>query len=238
MATGMPKSFLGGVECISMVKVSRLWMLAAVWLICTAFAVRAESFADWRSGDLIFQDSNSSQAAAIRLATASQYSHMGIIRVSGHNVTVIEAARTVSETPLQRFIARGVGQDYAVYRIRDLSPADAERALAAAADLAGKPYDIFFRLGSEAVYCSELPYYAFGTIGLNLGEVQLFGDLAIDTPEGRALFLARWQDHPDCQAQGLDREACWAAIQQQEIVTPVSIARDPAVMQVYSTFSP
>lgn len=216
----------------------RLWLSGMACLVLSALAAAAEPFDDWRNGDLIFHDSNSSQAAAIRLATGSRYTHMGMIRVSGSQITVIEAARTVSETPLQTFVARGAGRDYAVYRLRDLSEADAQRALVAAMGFSGRPYDIFFRPDLDAIYCSELPHHAFATVGITLGAVQQLGDLAIDTPEGRALFLTRWQDHPDCAAKGTDREACWAVIQGQDIVTPVSIAEDPAVMQVYSSLPP
>ncbi|MCL4065843.1 hypothetical protein M3484_04600 [Pseudomonas sp. GX19020] len=213
-------------------------LAAAAFLLLSALAGQAESFTDWRNGDLIFHDSNSSQSAAIRLATGSPYTHMGIVRVSTGEITVIEAGRTVTETPLAAFIARGTGEDYAVYRLRDLSKSDAGRALEAAMAFAGRPYDIFFRLDPDALYCSELPFHAFGNVGISLGQVQQFGELSINTPEGRALFLDRWQEHPDCRAQGVNREGCWNLLRGQEVVTPVSIARDPLVEQIYSGFPP
>lgn len=208
-----------------------LWVIAAG---SASVASAAERFDDWRTGDLVFHESASAQAAAIRVATGSRYTHMGMIRRTDTGLYVVEAARTVSETPLRDFLARGVGQDYSVYRIEALTPAAADSAVAASLAYAGRPYDIFFRLDPDRIYCSELPFYAFRQIGIELGRTERMGDLSIDTPEGRAIFLSRWQDHPDCD--GTDRDGCWALIQAQEIVTPVSIAEDPQLKRVYSTF--
>ena len=199
-------------------------------------ALAADRFDDWRTGDLIFQESLSPQATAIRVATGSRYTHMGIVRQTEDGLHVIEAARTVSETPLEEFIARGARQDYAIYRVTGLTSENAAVVTAAAQDYYQRPYDIFFRLDPEAIYCSELPFYAFQVAGITLGRVERLGDLAIDTPEGRAIFLARWQDHPDCQADGSGRDGCWTLIQEQEIVTPISIAEASRVELVFSTF--
>lgn len=208
--------------------------LCAIAVGSASVAGAAEQFADWRTGDLIFHESTSAQATAIRVATGSRYTHMGIVRQTDAGPYVVEAAQTVSETPLRDFLARGVGRDYSVYRVKALAPDAAASAIAASLEYAGRPYDIFFRLDPERIYCSELPFYAFQTIGIELGKIERLGDLSIDTSEGRAIFLSRWQDHPDCD--GLDRDGCWNLIQKQEIVTPVSIAEDPQLERVYSTF--
>lgn len=213
-----------------------LSLLGASTVLVAGNAFAADGFGDWQTGDLIFQESLSPQATAIRVATGSRYTHMGIVRQTEDGPHVIEAARTVSETPLEEFIARGARQDYAVYRIAGLTSEQADAAAEAAQDYYERPYDIFFRLDPDAIYCSELPFYAFQAAGITLGRVERLGDLAIDTPEGRAIFLARWQDHPDCRANGSGRDGCWTQIQGQEIVTPVSIAEDSKVELVFSTF--
>lgn len=215
--------------------INALWLCIAT-MTAPGPAVALEQFADWQTGDLIFHESSSPQAAAIRVATGSRYTHMGIVRQTDAGLYVIEAARTVSETPLEDFIARGNAQDYSVYRVKALTPDATASVVAASLAYAGRPYDIFFRLDEAAIYCSELPFHAFRTIGVDLGSVQTLGELDIDTFEGREIFLARWQDHPDCRAQGLDRDGCWNLIQAQEIVTPVSIAEDSRVERVFSTF--
>ena len=52
----------------------------------------------------------------------------------------------------------------------------------------------------------------------------------------RAIFLARWQDHPDCRAEGLDRDGCWNLLQDQKIVTPIGIAEASNVERVFTSF--
>ncbi|TDR87142.1 YiiX/YebB-like N1pC/P60 family cysteine hydrolase [Enterovirga rhinocerotis] len=210
--------------------------LVLLLLAMTHDARAADRFRDWQTGDLIFQESLSPQATAIRVATGSRYSHMGIVLRSAGGIRVIEAARTVSETPLKAFIARGARQDYAVYRVRRLTSGQAAAAVEAARTYLGRPYDIFFRLDPSAIYCSELPFYAFRAVGLTIGQAERLGDLKIETPEGRGIFLARWRDHPDCRAGVSAQDECWSLIKTQEIVTPVSIARDAAVKRVVSTF--
>ncbi|WP_198931589.1 YiiX/YebB-like N1pC/P60 family cysteine hydrolase, partial [Rhizobium rhizosphaerae] len=122
-----------------------------------------------KDGDLIFQTSTSNQSLAILAATASAYSHMGIVRLTESGPVVIEAAGRVRETPLAAWIARGVLRRVAVYRDPALTPEDAERVLARARTLYGRPYDIFFSFDNDAIYCSELPYLAFQAVGLSLG---------------------------------------------------------------------
>lgn len=215
-------------------RLAGLFCISAIALPGAALA--AEDFEDWRVGDFVFFESTTPQAHAIRVATGSRYTHMGIVDRNDDGFHVIEAGRTVTETPLAEFIGRGVGGEYAVYRVADLTDELAAAALEEARTYMGAPYDIFFRIGTEAIYCSELPYHAFGAVGVELGTVERLGDLDIDTPEGREIFLSRWQEHPDCLADGLDRDGCWSLVQGQEIVTPVSIALDPGVERVFSTF--
>jgi len=203
-------------------------------LVLSPFTASANGFTDWRDGDLVFQDSAGSQSAAIRLATNSPYTHMGIVRLTSSGPMVIEAARTVSETPLATFLARGEQGRYAVYRLREVAPAALTKAVAQARRYIGRPYDIFFRLRPDAIYCSELPYYAFKEAGIPIGKAERFGTLGIANPAVKALFTKRWRQHPDCQ--DTDKAGCWQHMQSQLIVSPASIAADPQMLQVFSSF--
>lgn len=203
-------------------------------LALSPLTASADAFTDWRNGDLVFQDSAGSQSAAIGLATGSRYTHVGIVRLTSSGPVVLEAARTVSETPLATFLARGDQGHYAVYRLREASPATLNKALAQARRYMGRPYDIFFRLKPDAIYCSELPYYAFKEAGISIGKKERFDTLGIDNPAVKELFAKRWQQHPDCQ--GTDKAGCWQRMQGQMIVSPASIAADPQMKQVFSSF--
>ncbi len=105
-----------------------------------------------RDGDLVFQTSQSRQSAAILAATGRSLTHMGIIRLRDGEPYVIEAWRSVEETPLDDWIARGEGGRYRVYRVEYLAPEQAEMAIEAARGYLGWPYDPFFRDGDEAIY--------------------------------------------------------------------------------------
>jgi hypothetical protein len=199
-----------------------------------AHAAPARPFTQWRDGDLIFQQSTGGQSAAVLAATGSRYTHMGVVRLNRGRVMVIEAAARVGETPLARFIARGKGGRYAVYRVRNLPVIKWAVAQLYMRMMWGRPYDVFFRPGNDAFYCSELPYLAFRSAKIELGTEQRLGELTVNNPAVMALFLKRWRTHPGCK--GLDQRACWRRIQDQRIVTPASIARDPEVRLVYSNF--
>jgi hypothetical protein len=208
----------------------------ALLLMAGSPAWAAPAFSDWRDGDLVFQTSGGMQTEAIRMATHSVYSHVGIVRVQGGQVRIIEAARTVTETPLAHFLARGDGGHYAVYRQRGLDPAHAAAVVRAAQRYEGKPYDIFFRMQPDSIYCSELPYHAFKDAGLALGKVQRMSELDMEQPAVKALFAARWQAHPDCQGKADSAGACWKIVQALPIVTPISLARDASMQRIYSNF--
>jgi hypothetical protein len=196
------------------------------------------SWDGWRTGDLIFQESVGPQSAAIRLATGSRYTHVGIVRETGGGPHVIEAteANGVFEIPVDDFIARGADGNYAVYRVRGLAPEIAFVPPRTAWDYYNLPYDPFLRFDATAIYSAELVHYAFQKIGIKLGRIERLGVLDIDTPEAASIFLARWQDHPDCRAAGLNQDDCWALVRDQEIVTPASIAEDPKLILMFSTF--
>jgi hypothetical protein len=209
-------------------------VIAALTVLAAVGAAEAKPFTSWRDGDLIFQQSTGTQSAAVIAATGSRFTHMGVVAVRKGKPVVIEAGGVVSETPLAAFVARGKGGRYAVYRIRNLKVVQWAVAEMAARMMYGKPYDIFFREGADHIYCSELPYLMFKPARIDLGRRERLGDLALDSAAVRTIFLKRWRLHPDCR--GLDQERCWRKIQDQRLITPASIARDPDVRLVYSNF--
>ena len=61
-------------------------------------------------GDLVFQESRSAQADAVKAATGSPITHMGIVTLVGGQPHVYEANGPVGRTSLQSWKRRGVGQ--------------------------------------------------------------------------------------------------------------------------------
>ncbi len=185
-------------------------------------------------GDLIFQNSRSAQSAAIFSATGSPFTHMGIIVKLAGGLVVLEAGPTVREVPLASWIASGADGAFAVYRMDGLDDHQRAAIVAAARSYAGRPYDLFFDFAGEAIYCSELPYLAFGAAGISIGKVQSVSELNLGAAAAQALIKERWRKHPRCT--GLGQRDCVAAIMDQKLITPASIAADMQFHLIHSTF--
>jgi len=188
-----------------------------------------------QSGDMIFQTSWSSQADAIIMATGSPYSHVGVVEVTGGQTYVVEAISTVSRTPLASWIARGRGGQYAVFRYRGLAPSQGQGIVNAAKTFLGRGYDPFFTFTNAQIYCSELVWLAYKSLGLAVGRVQQIRELRIDNAAVERLVQNRWRAHPLCQ--GLSSfQQCWGVILNDKLVTPVSLADDSRAELVFTNF--
>lgn len=188
------------------------------------------------SGDLIFNTSLSRQAPAVIFATASPYSHVGIIRREGDRLTVIEATNPVLERPLQTFISEGYGQRFTILRYPGLNEKKRDDIIAKARGYIGRAYNFVFYLPSKNIYCSQLPFLAFAEAGVTLGEVEPIGNLYVNNPLVRQLFHARWKGHPACQDAGMNASACWEKVMKEPIITPARLAHDARLIPVYSNY--
>src|SRR5512138_1417720 len=107
---------------------------AAVWLAVFGLAVSSPTRAAQpalRPGDLVFETSSSSQSWAIRWATRSPWSHVGIVDVGDDGTYVVEAIGKVSRTPWKAWLRRAArGGDVLV--LRPTAVPEAGRAAAVA----------------------------------------------------------------------------------------------------------
>ena len=88
------------------------------------------------SGDLVFEASSSAQSAAIQWASASRWSHVGIVDVEGGKPGVIEALGKVSRTPWDAWSRRARrGGAYLVLRPHGLTAAQRRARTARSAGL-------------------------------------------------------------------------------------------------------
>jgi hypothetical protein len=164
----------------------------AVWLAVLGAAVSCRTPAAepaLESGDLVFETSTSSQSAAIQWATASRWSHVGIVEVApGGGVSVIEALGKVSRTPWGRWRARARrGGDVLVLRPRGLTAGQRAAAAVAARRFLGRPYDARFGWDDERLYCSELVVKAYErAAGVSFGRRERLGALRLAGIEGAA----------------------------------------------------
>lgn len=202
-------------------------------------AIDVAQLAQLHNGDVILHTSTSSQAPAIIIASASRYSHTGVIEVSGsgkdRRAFVIEASGSVRRTPLQAFINRGLGGAFTVIRHQDVDDDEGRAIVRAAKKHLGKPYDLSFARGDAALYCSELVVVAYAAAGIDVGTWEKLSDLHLDKPVARKLMERRWRKHPACRgAKTFD--ACLPHLLETEVVTPASLRDDDAFDVVMTTF--
>jgi len=213
-------------------------IFSIIYLLCTcshlpAYQDTQQEFQDWHNGDLIFHDSgNRIQTDAIRYATQSSFTHVGIIKITRKGPVVIEAIGPVVETPLRQFIKRGRNHEYSVFRIAGLSDQKRQQIIREARHYYGRPYDPFFRLDEGNIYCSELPYKIFVRLGIPVSSPQKFKELDIANPVIRLLFNQRWKKHPDCSNMS-HPDTCWKLLLEQEIISPVRLTEIQDMKQVY-----
>lgn len=73
-------------------------------------------------GDILLHPSKSSQSAALRAATGSPYTHVGLAFPRDGVWLVLEAVQPVRWTPLDDWLKRGRDQKVVVLRLVDPSP--------------------------------------------------------------------------------------------------------------------
>lgn len=207
------------------------------WLHLTA--PRLADLPPLRNGDVLFQSARSDQAVAIFLATRSLYTHVGIVELAPDGqVYVIQAAETVVKTPLAEWIEQSYGERLSIMRFTGLDTDQAARVVQAAENYEGRPYDFFFRMDPDEIYCSELIWHAFmDGAGISLGQLQPIGTLGIDNFAVKKIIESRWQMDPGCKAdKAQDFKACYSIIRAREIITPVSLSRDTRLQTLYDNY--
>ncbi len=175
------------------------------------------------------------------LASGTEYTHVGLVEVDkAGRPQVIEAVGAGAEDSAGRLDTQGNGDRITVKRVKGLSEAQASEAVASARRYMGRPYDHYFYETRDQIYCSELVYAAFKDgPGITVGREEKVRDLNIDTGAAQKLIQQRWKSHPLCKAKGAKSfKACYALILDQTLVTPASIARDPQMELVYTSFGP
>jgi len=154
-----------------------------------------------RDGDIIFHTSRSAQSEAIQKATTSPYSHMGIVYVREARALVFEAVEPVKSTPLDEWIARGVGGKYVVKRLRNADRLLTTDALARMREVGeafqGQPYDFYFEWTDDRTYCSELVWKVYQRgLGIELGDLQCMSEFDLTDPLVRTKVEERWGGDP------------------------------------------
>jgi len=150
-----------------------------------------------QEGDIIFQSTHSRQCEAVKLATHSEYSHVGIIFKEGDKWMVYEAVQPVKKTPLDEWINRGENNHYVVKRLKNASEvltADiiTEMKKIGNEDM-GKNYDIYFHWSDDELYCSEFVWKIYDeAANIHIGELKQLKDFDLTSQAVRTIMAERY----------------------------------------------
>ena len=139
---------------------------------------------------------------------------------------------------MSEWVLQGVAGRIAIKRFKNLSDSDADKILSRAKFYYGRPYDFYFLFDKEAIYCSELVYYAFEEgAQISLGNIERVGDLRTQSTAVKNLIKERWKSYPICLDQGVDSyEGCYDIVMNQNLITPSSVAEDSRLEIIYSNY--
>lgn len=111
-----------------------------------------------QNGDIVFQSGQRGQANAIKKATDSEWSHVGVVFQREGQWWVLEAVQPVKYTKLDDFIKRNP-KSFHARRLKDssvITPECLALAQTWGARQLNKNYDLKFLWDDEKLYCSEL----------------------------------------------------------------------------------
>ena len=168
-------------------------ILLTLLVVVTTMGCSNSQDYSFMDGDIIFHTSSTSQSQFIQEATNSKLSHVGIIYIKDGNPYVFEAVEPVKITPLDEWINRGENNTYKVYRtITPLSDTDLNNMYEYCVTQKGKHYDMKFQWNDDKIYCSELVWYAYNSIGVELSIPKPFSDFDIEKEEIKKEIIKRY----------------------------------------------
>lgn len=155
---------------------------------------------EFRSGDLIFQISQSSQCIAVQKATKSVYSHCGIIYEEGGKLYVYEAIQPVVLTPLDKWISRGKNGHHVVKRLKNadkvLTNENITKMKEVGMTFYDKSYDLTFEWSDDKMYCSELIWKIYKrALNIEIGKLEQLKDFDLSDPVVKQKIKERYGDN-------------------------------------------
>lgn len=150
-----------------------------------------------QDGDIIFQSTHSRQCEAVKLATHSEYSHVGIIFKDKQEWMVYEAVQPVKKTPLREWIAHGENNHYVVKRLKNAEQVLTSSILDEMQEIGeenlGKDYDIYFNWSDDEIYCSELVWKMYDdAAGIHIGELRQLRDFDLMSESVQTIMAERY----------------------------------------------
>lgn len=150
-----------------------------------------------RAGDIVFQQSNSAQCKAIREATGSPWTHVGIALEFGGELMILEAVEPVRLTRIDEWFDRCEKNEIKrwVHADEQLNAEQLEQMNAMGQSWLNRHYDIGFAWSDDELYCSELVYKLFDrVINLQIGTIKQLKDYDLTSPIVKKIMKQRYGD--------------------------------------------
>lgn len=172
-----------------------VWLLAIFSLLPFAGLTQTAQV-PLRNGDLLFIESTSGQGKAIRLATHSKYTHIGIVFIEEGKPVVYHAVEPVMKSSLEEFTAMSAGKTCQVKRLKNqglLTEAVLADMKKAAVEALGRHYDLAFGWDDEQLYCSEYVWKLYKrTLNLEIGKPRPLKDFDLSHPVVKYMLKERY----------------------------------------------
>lgn len=156
----------------------------SIILLTTSFFFFIEPFIhlaryDAMEGDIIAQSLPYGELTElIEGATNSVNSRVGIVVSTEDGLRVNEAIVTVHNTSLFKWIRRGRGNKFAVYRLKPEYQKYKKGLISNLSKYQGRLYDFRYSFDENFIYCSELIYKSFFDLtNLKMGKIKKLEDL-------------------------------------------------------------
>jgi uncharacterized protein YycO len=174
------------------------------------------------NGDIVFQSGHRGQANAIKAATRSPWTHVGVVFNLHNQWWVFEAVQPVKYTKLEDWIKRHPSSFHA-RRLKDTSsitPKALKLAQAWAKAQLNKSYDLQFLWDDEKLYCSELVWKIYKhAAGIELCKPRRMDSYNLTDPKVAALIERRYGS-----LDKLPKDA--------PVVAPSDLAESPLLIEV------
>src|SRR5579871_4119385 len=166
---------------------NRIGKILGFLILCLWFGGCSKYEGPLQEGDIVFQGLPCEQSEAIKLATHSQYSHVGVVLLKGGKPCVYEAVGPVKFTSIDDWIAQGEGGHFVAKRLKNagkiLPPSTREKMEEVALGFKGKAYDWTFEWSDDKMYCSELVWKIYQrATGLEVGKPQKLKEFDFSNP--------------------------------------------------------
>ncbi|MFC4992571.1 YiiX/YebB-like N1pC/P60 family cysteine hydrolase [Rubritalea tangerina] len=150
-----------------------------------------------QDGDIVFQSGHRGQANAIKAATNSEWTHVGVVFKKHDQWWVLEAVQPVKFTKLEDFIKRHP-KSFHARRLKDTSSINAaslSRAEQWAKQNIRKDYDLKFLWDDKKLYCSELVWKVYKhAADVELCEKRPMKSYNLEHPTVASLIKQRYGD--------------------------------------------